>query len=101
MESHAESAPLDWNEIKAGLARRIKLIREDLYGANGGPLLAEALHLPFRTWLEFEQGETMPAQVMLRFLELTDANPSWLLTGEGKSYLLRDEDQSEGDDDTV
>jgi len=79
----------EWQSIKRGLARRIREIREDLYGEHGGPMLAEALGLPFRTWYNYEAGCTIPAHSILRFIEVTDAHPHWLLTGEGERYLSR------------
>ncbi|MFO0890720.1 MAG: hypothetical protein U0790_16445 [Isosphaeraceae bacterium] len=83
----------DWAGLKDGVARRIREIREELYGANGGPLIAEALGIPFRTWLSYESGSTIPASSILRFIELTDADPHWLLTGRGEKYTtLRQED---------
>ena len=77
----------DWPAVKDGLARRIREVREELYGAHGGPLLAEALRIPFRTWHQYETGCTIPAAVILRFIELTEAHPHWLLTGQGEKYL--------------
>jgi hypothetical protein len=83
------SQPSDWQAIRHDLARRIREIREDLYGEHGGPLLAEALDLPFRTWHNYEGGCTIPAHSILRFIEVTDAHPHWLLTGEGEKFLTR------------
>ena len=77
----------EWLAIKYDLARRIREVREELYGTHGGPLLAEAMQIPFRTWLNYESGCTIPAPSMLRFIELTKANPHWLLTGRGDKYL--------------
>jgi hypothetical protein len=57
-----------------------------MFGENGGPLMAEHLRVPFRTWLEFESGRPIPAEVVLCFIELTFANPHWLLTGRGDKY---------------
>ena len=79
----------DWQVIKYDLGRRVREIRCELYGEHGGPLLAEALDLPFRTWHNYERGCTIPAQSILRFIEVTDAHPQWLLTGEGEKYLTR------------
>ena len=45
--------------------------------------------LPIRTWRNFEAGINMPAEVVLRFLALTGAEPRWLLTGEGSKYQSR------------
>jgi hypothetical protein len=77
----------DWLAVKSNLARRIREIREELYGEHGGPLIAEALQIPFRTWLNYENGCTIPAPSILRFIELTKANPHWLLTGRGDKYV--------------
>ncbi len=98
MERDNQNFNPDWNDVRGALALRVKWIREDLFGSNGGPLLAEALHVPFREWLDYEQGETIPAQVLLRFLELTEANPRWLLTGQGDTYLIQDELEKPEDD---
>ena len=76
----------DWLGIKNNLARRIREVRLELYGEHGGPLLAEALQVPFRTWLNYENGCTIPATSILRFIELTRTNPHWLLTGWGDKY---------------
>jgi DNA-binding transcriptional regulator YiaG len=80
----------DWQSIKYDLAQRFREIREELYGEYGGPLLAAALGIPFRTVLNYEDGCTIPAQAILRFIEVTRAHPHWLLTGEGARYLLSD-----------
>jgi hypothetical protein len=69
-----------------GLCRRVRQIRVELYGENGGPMLAEALHVPFRTWANYESGIAMPALVMLRFIVVTGVCPHWLLTGEPPQY---------------
>jgi hypothetical protein len=77
----------DWQAIRHDLARRIRQIREELYGEHGGPILAAELDLPFREWHSYEGGSTIPAQSILRFIEVTHAHPHWLLTGEGDKYL--------------
>jgi hypothetical protein len=80
----------DWPVIRSELARRIREVRESLYGEHGGPLLARGMGLPFRTWHNYETGCTIPAQTILRFIELTEANPHWLLTGEGEMFRSGD-----------
>lgn len=83
-----DSDPPDknWQVIKLKLANRIKSVRIELFGVHGGPLLARQLKVPFRTWSEYEEGLTIPAQTILRFIEVTNADPHWLLTGEGTHY---------------
>jgi hypothetical protein len=79
----------EWQTLRLDLAHRVREIREELYGEHGGPLLAEALRIPFRTWHTYEAGRSIPAQSILRFIEVTDAHPHWLLTGQGEKYLSR------------
>jgi hypothetical protein len=83
------SEPTDWQSIKSELAQRIRLVRERLYGEHGGPLLARGLEIPFRTWHHYESGFTIPAETILRFIELTGADPHWLLTGKGEMFRNR------------
>ena len=70
----------------AVLARRVRQIRRDIYGDSGGPTLAQELDLPSRTWVNYESGVVIPAPVILQFLEVTGANPRWLLKGDGDRY---------------
>jgi hypothetical protein len=78
---------MEW-EVSRGLARRIREIRVEQFGECGGTLLAEILGLPERTWHNYESGVTIPALVILRFIEATGADPHWLLTGQGKSTAI-------------
>lgn len=80
----------EWRVLKMGLAERVREIRVALYGVNGGPLLAEALKIPFRTLHNYETGCTIPAHTILRLIEVTGAHPHWLLTGRGERFLDRE-----------
>ncbi len=86
MDNPSTSTPSEWGEVHCGLADRLRRIREDLYGLNGGPMLATELKIPYRHWFEFETGTQIPPEILLRFLELTEANPRWLLSGEGEIF---------------
>ena len=77
-------------DAKAAVACRLHLIRLELYGEHGGPVLAGKLRLPFRTWSNYELGVTMPGEVLLEFLELTGVEPLWLLRGIGEKYRVGD-----------
>src|SRR5271163_4203408 len=68
------------------LAYRMQLVREELFGEQGAPILAEALQLSSRTVLNYESGCAIPSRVLLRFLEVTGTEPHWLLTGTGPRY---------------
>jgi hypothetical protein len=72
---------------KESIARHLQIIRQELYGINGGPLLAGKLGLPFRTWANYESGVTIPGEVLLSFLKVTNAHPFWLLHGNGPKYM--------------
>ena len=67
--------------IKASLSRRLREIRQEIFGEHGGPELARRLNLPARTWYNYETGVTVPAEVLLSFIDQTSANPTWLLSG--------------------
>jgi hypothetical protein len=68
------------------LAARLREVRAEFYGEHGAQFLADALGIPLRTWLNYESGVTMPAEVVLRLIVATDVNPSWLLSGRGERY---------------
>jgi transcriptional regulator with XRE-family HTH domain len=68
------------------LAERLRAIREDLYGEQGGQFLADDLGIPLRTWLNYECGVAMPAHDVLQLIVLVGINPNWLLTGQGEKY---------------
>ena len=72
--------------IKTSLSRRLREIRQELFGDHGGPELARRLNLPARTWYNYETGVTVPAEVLLAFIELTGASPNYLVSGEGARY---------------
>jgi hypothetical protein len=80
----------DWQTLKSDLAGRIRDVRIALYGENGGPILAAALGIPFRTLHNYELGCTVPAHSILRFIELTGVDPHWLLTGDGAQFVERE-----------
>jgi hypothetical protein len=68
---------------KLDLAERLAALRLDLYGERGGPEMARRLGIPVRTWYNYEGGVTVPAEVILKIIELTSVEPGWLLRGEG------------------
>jgi hypothetical protein len=71
---------------KCRLSERLRQIRVELFGERGGSEMARRLGLPVRTWYNYESGVTVPAEVLLRFMELTGAEPLWLLHGQGPRY---------------
>jgi hypothetical protein len=79
--------------VKASLSRRLREIRQEIFGDHGGPELARRLGLPARTWYNYETGVTVPAEVLLEFIEQTGVCPAWLLNGEGPKYHRSHDDR--------
>jgi hypothetical protein len=77
---------------KLSLAERLRQIRAEHYGERGGPELARRLGLPVRTWYNYEAGVTVPAEVVLKIIELTSVEPGWLLYGHEPKHRPRPSD---------
>ena len=73
-------------QLRADLAHRVQLIRVEMFGQNGLPVLAELLQIPTTTLLNYETRCVISGEVLLRFIEATNVRPHWLLTGEGERY---------------
>ena len=71
---------------KLALAERLATLRSELYGDRGGPEMARRLGIPVRTWYNYEGGVTVPAEVILKIIELTSVEAVWLLHGEGPKF---------------
>lgn len=76
----------DLVQTKCHLAERLRQIRTELFGERGGPEMSRRLNLPVRTWYNYEAGVTVPAEVLLRFVELTGVEPLWLAKGKGPRF---------------
>jgi hypothetical protein len=72
--------------LKWQLAERIRTIRREQFGESGLGEFAREVGVPTRTWYSYESGVTVPAEVILRFVELTWVHPTWLLSGQGPRY---------------
>ena len=81
-----KKTPPDQERLKNLLAERLKKVRVELFGEHGGPQLAHVLGIPARTWYNYEIGVTVPAEVILRFIDVTFVEPRWLLSGQGEKY---------------
>jgi hypothetical protein len=71
---------------KLQLAERLTALRSELFGDRGGPEMARRLGIPVRTWYNYEGGVTVPAEVILKIIELTSVEATWLLHGEGPRF---------------
>jgi hypothetical protein len=70
------------------LASRLQEIRVEQFGEAGVGKLSAAMNLAAQTWEHYETGVVIPGWILLQFIELTDVDPHWLLTGEGKRYRI-------------
>ena len=70
------------------LASRVREIRLEKFGAAGVASSSQSMNIAARTWEHFENGVTMPAWVLLQFIEITGVDPHWLLTGDGERYRI-------------
>jgi hypothetical protein len=75
--------------ISSHLARRVAEIRQETFDVDGVPHLAERLSLPAGTWRNYEAGVIIPATVLLKFIEVTEANPGRLLNGKATGFRAR------------
>lgn len=82
---------------KLDLAERLGALRSELFGDRGGPEMARRLNIPVRTWYNYEGGVTVPAEVMLKIIELTAVEPIWLLHGKGPKFRLARDERVDGD----
>jgi Peptidase S24-like len=71
---------------KMALAERLAALRLELYGDRGGPEMARRLGIPVRTWYNYEGGVTVPAEVILKIIELTAVEAGWLLHGDEPKF---------------
>lgn len=72
--------------VKCHLSERLREIRTELFGERGGSEMARQLGVPIRTWYNYESGVTVPAEILLKFMELTSVEPLWLLHGQGPKF---------------
>lgn len=68
------------------LADRLRTIRVEQFGEHGLATFAQLLDVPVRTWYSYEAGVTVPAEVLLKFVQLTSVEPGWLLHGREPKY---------------
>jgi hypothetical protein len=73
------------------MSGRLREVREEIYGEEGGPHLAELLGISYQIWADYEgAGVAIPEDVIRRFVSPTGTSLDWLLTGDGPRYDPRD-----------
>jgi hypothetical protein len=68
------------------ISARVRTVRIQRFGEHGGPMLAQLLGISRCRLARIEAGGPIPAEIILKFINLTGVNPSWLLSGEGEEY---------------
>jgi hypothetical protein len=68
------------------IIERVRAIRQERFGQDVASL-AEELNVPTRTWLNYEEGVTMPGVTMLGFLVTCEADPFWVLNGRQRPVV--------------
>jgi hypothetical protein len=52
--------------------------------------MARRLGIPVRSWYNYEEGVTIPGELLLKLIELTSVEPMWLLHGTEPRYRRRE-----------
>jgi len=107
--------PLSCGGLTLGTSKNASVVNEtqkDSRGTNdvcanralrsqGGPELSRQLGLPTRTWYNYESGITVPAEILLKFIEVTQVEPLWLLHGTEPKFRGAPSAQSTIEDSTA
>lgn len=72
--------------MRRQLGQRLVLLRTELDGPAGARTFATRLGLSLDDWLAYEEGATAPAETLLRVVEVTGAEPQWILDGTTPRY---------------
>jgi hypothetical protein len=81
-----ESDMFDSRSESSTLSARVRTVRIQNFGEHGGPMLAELVGVTQRRLARIEAGGPIPAEFILKLIDLTGVNPRWLLSGEGEVY---------------
>ncbi|MBM4017942.1 MAG: LexA family transcriptional regulator [Planctomycetes bacterium] len=85
-------------ENQPQLSERLKALREMVYGGRGRAKFARALNVSPSTYNYYEKGRQPPADLLARAAEVTGADLTWLLTGQGEPFPGR---AAQGTDKTL
>jgi hypothetical protein len=80
------SYTVDQVRQKLAIGERLKLLRLELRGEQDYAVFTRSMGIPLRSWYNYELGNSIPAEVILRIIEATDVEPMWLLHGTEPRY---------------
>ena len=93
--------PPELVRVKLALAERLVSLRRDIFGTRGGPAIARYLNISARSWYNYENGVTVPGEILLKVIEVFAVEPLWLLSGEGSRFRNGQIDQHETEASTT
>jgi hypothetical protein len=84
MARHKTAAELV--RARLALAKRLVVLRSEVYGDRGAPEVARLIGIPLRTWYNYEKGVTVPAEIILKIIEVTSVEAQWLIDRKGPRF---------------
>ncbi|MEW6356892.1 MAG: helix-turn-helix domain-containing protein [Planctomycetota bacterium] len=79
----------DASAFNNAVCERTKALRIELCGPRGRSELASMLGVTASTYHYYEKGRVLPADLLVKLCDLTNANVEWLLLGVGPKYRSR------------
>ena len=76
----------DGRESFSGLSERMRAIRLELFGPDGLRVAGQSSRRFRKQHWQMEINGPIAGHFILGFIEVTGANPSWLLRGAGERY---------------
>ena len=72
------------------LAATLRRVRGERFGEDGAPVVARRLGIPARTWRNYEDGVTIPGEILLAFMEVAGVDvPRLIGRGDGQAGANR------------
>src|SRR5262249_29739694 len=68
------------------LAARLIFLRTSLDGPMGARAFSQRICVTVDEWYAYEAGAPVPAEVLIRVIEVTHASPEWLAQGTGPRF---------------
>jgi hypothetical protein len=72
-------------DLRSAIGNRLREVRQELWDGHFDGLCV-TLGVSRRSWWNWETGNAVPPEVLLRFILVAEIHPQWLLTGEGPRY---------------
>lgn len=83
---------------RKAIGERLRALRIARCGESGSRTFARELHVPDRSWANYERGTAISGEVLLRVMILTGVSPQWLYDGTGPMFAAISVPSSNGTD---